>query len=398
MVPAGGTHITNPDTARAARILGIDYSDAVSGFTFKGRHATAVINGAVVASDFREAVQEVLYAFGDERAEEEEKRRSSEALRVWRRLLTGLRIRERIDGYEIEGERGALDENMGGYNEGDDDELGGVGFFPDRIAEGCAEPDIGLLGPDIGAAWQDDAGQSGFLTGFALEGIKSGFGNATENSTKQISNQQELGDYDGAEGGGFEEGMAENSERFTEQIMDPLGHPFGHPYGHKIEEAKYDGGHCVKETPRQGPAGAEETEKIPSPTQETQDGPLSLPTGNEDFHNAGNATNSFGFADLNLPISELAEATMLQQLHEAGRIKSPLREVDASPNLVIKSLVIPSPSQAAATGACSPDGTAPPAPKVAEIATDEYDSGSDDAGSLLSHDPEDEDADPEWLA
>lgn len=129
MIPAGGVHIQHPETSRAARILGIDYADAVTGFAFRGRHGTAIITGAVVATSCRDAVEEVISAFETERNEEEENRRSLEALRVWKRFLVGLRIRERIQGYEIEGERTFADEIMRDGEEDADFENGG-GFLP----------------------------------------------------------------------------------------------------------------------------------------------------------------------------------------------------------------------------------------------------------------------------
>lgn len=144
MVPAGGAHITHPETVRAARILGIDYAEAVTGFAFKGRHGTAIITGAVVATGYREAVEEVTSAFEDERIQGEEARRSAEALRMWRRFLAGLRIRERIEGYEVEGERDVVRERTEEVDAGvDDDDAGG--FLPDRDAEGVAEPTAGRV-------------------------------------------------------------------------------------------------------------------------------------------------------------------------------------------------------------------------------------------------------------
>ncbi|KAL8822185.1 MAG: hypothetical protein Q9170_008400, partial [Blastenia crenularia] len=48
MVPARGYHSTHPLTAIAAKTMGIDAVDAVTGFTFSGRRGKAVITGAVV--------------------------------------------------------------------------------------------------------------------------------------------------------------------------------------------------------------------------------------------------------------------------------------------------------------------------------------------------------------
>ena len=146
MVPPGGIHIPHPSTARAAKILGIDYADAVTGFSFKGRHGTAVIQGAVVAVECREAVETIIQKFEDEIAEAEEARRTFEALRMWRRLLAGLRIMERIGGYEIEGERDGVRIEM----EKVDDDIEkegdrGGGFLPDVDEEGLIEPTNGRM-------------------------------------------------------------------------------------------------------------------------------------------------------------------------------------------------------------------------------------------------------------
>ena len=129
MVPAGGAHVMHPDCAHAARLLGVDSADAVTGFTFKGRQGTAIINGAVVATEYVMAIEEVIYGLAYEHAQQEEARRSLEALKMWRRLLAGLRIRARIDGYNVEGEDEVPPEpQVGLEDEPLDYEAGG--FFP----------------------------------------------------------------------------------------------------------------------------------------------------------------------------------------------------------------------------------------------------------------------------
>ena len=104
MVPKGGVHLEYPDTARAAKVLGIDYADAVTGFEFRGRHGTAVVKGAVVAEEYKEAVEAVIEGFRDEEREMAERRRRLIALRMWKRFMVGLRIKERVDTYKEEGE------------------------------------------------------------------------------------------------------------------------------------------------------------------------------------------------------------------------------------------------------------------------------------------------------
>ena len=140
MVPPGGVHLLHPDTARAAKLLGIDHSEAVVGFEFKGRHGTAVIKGAVIATIYREAVEEVIRGFEDERAEAEERRRTLEALRIWKKFLAGLRIRERIDGYDIEGEQDVASDDLQLGDEEIQEDDGGGGFLPDAEETVLAEP------------------------------------------------------------------------------------------------------------------------------------------------------------------------------------------------------------------------------------------------------------------
>ncbi|KAH7319692.1 hypothetical protein B0I35DRAFT_511214 [Stachybotrys elegans] len=96
MVPRGGVHIIHEHAIRAAFLLGIDYAPALTGFQFKGRHGTAVLHGIVVGQEYEEAIRAVTECLGDLEQEVEDERRRNAALKVWRRFLMGLRIRERI--------------------------------------------------------------------------------------------------------------------------------------------------------------------------------------------------------------------------------------------------------------------------------------------------------------
>ncbi|EMF17686.1 Rad4-domain-containing protein [Sphaerulina musiva SO2202] len=99
MVPAGGVHIRHALTQQAARALRVDYADAVTGFQFKGRHGTAIIEGAVVAAKHADAIRAIIDGLELEALEDESKARSLRALRAWKRFLTGLRIAERVRAY-----------------------------------------------------------------------------------------------------------------------------------------------------------------------------------------------------------------------------------------------------------------------------------------------------------
>jgi xeroderma pigmentosum group C-complementing protein len=99
MVPHGAVHVKHPDAGNAARILGIEYADAVTGFDFRGRHGTAVFHGIVISKECQEALEEVLKCLEDQKLQAELEQKSAEALRLWRHLLLRLRIAERVKGY-----------------------------------------------------------------------------------------------------------------------------------------------------------------------------------------------------------------------------------------------------------------------------------------------------------
>ncbi|KAF2719244.1 Rad4-domain-containing protein [Polychaeton citri CBS 116435] len=99
MVPAGGAHIRHPLAKQAAQFLNVDATDAVTGFKFKGRRGTAVIEGAVIPAAFAAAVAAVIEGMEYDKELEECRSRSFTAMRVWKRLLIGLRIAERVAAY-----------------------------------------------------------------------------------------------------------------------------------------------------------------------------------------------------------------------------------------------------------------------------------------------------------
>lgn len=156
MIPRGAVHIQHEYAPRAAFLLGVDYAPALTGFSFRGRHGTAVLSGIVVAEEYEEAIQAVIEGLGDLQQEAEDERRRLRALKAWRRLMMGLRIRERVWAGVGEEERREVereaemdaeigeapsdvteefdmveddDEEDGGGFLADDD--GGGGFFPD---------------------------------------------------------------------------------------------------------------------------------------------------------------------------------------------------------------------------------------------------------------------------
>lgn len=85
--------------------------------------------GVVAAVEYRDAIEVVVQGLRNEEREEELAQRSRECLRMWKRFLVGLRVNERISGYEVEGEGDAVMADDGGA--GADEDEGGGGFLPE---------------------------------------------------------------------------------------------------------------------------------------------------------------------------------------------------------------------------------------------------------------------------
>lgn len=169
MVPVGGAHVLHERAAHAAFILGVDYAPALTGFKFTGRKGTAVLSGVVVPAEAEEAVWAVIAGMADLEAEAEKERKARVALRWWKRLLTGLRIREQIwanvdpnEGKEKKEDDGVADEDGDGAEEG--------GFLRGNKGKGVAEEDDDMEA--IGTASdvteeldfvEDEDGGGGFL-------------------------------------------------------------------------------------------------------------------------------------------------------------------------------------------------------------------------------------------
>ncbi|KAI2794543.1 hypothetical protein POX_a01142 [Penicillium oxalicum] len=133
MIPPGAVHVKHPDAARAARILGIDYADAVTGFEFRGRRGTAVFGGIVVAKENYEALEETVNGIADERRQAAMHARSEESLRLWRLFLTKLRIAERVKAYASEDEDMEFPpEAIDSGTEGDASEESETGQLPEQ--------------------------------------------------------------------------------------------------------------------------------------------------------------------------------------------------------------------------------------------------------------------------
>ncbi|EUC43245.1 hypothetical protein COCMIDRAFT_7285 [Bipolaris oryzae ATCC 44560] len=167
MCPPGGVHIRHKLASKAARIVGVDFADAITGFSFKGRHGTAIVQGVVVAQEYAEAVQSVIEGMEYQQEEAEAAARRTESLRLWRRFFLGLRIAARVNAIEIDGEKGPTIDVQDEISKEDRElaaqEMAG-GFFPDDGT--AAEPSGSGYQPrheeDTGGGFLPDSNDAGF--------------------------------------------------------------------------------------------------------------------------------------------------------------------------------------------------------------------------------------------
>lgn len=182
MCPPGGIHIRHKLASKAARILQIDWADAVTGFNFKGRHGTAVVQGVVVAQEYGDAVHATIEGMENMQEQAEIDAKRAESLRLWRRFFLGLRIAQRVNAIEIDGQRGDVIDVQASINYEEQrrqaDEMAG-GFLPEDSAyvepPRAPKPDIdfggGFVRDDVDEEPNEeevdsndqDAGGGGFL-------------------------------------------------------------------------------------------------------------------------------------------------------------------------------------------------------------------------------------------
>lgn len=81
---------------RVCKRLQIDYAEAVIDFEFGHRMAVPVIQGVVIPEEHYDKVMEELQKDEAERARKEDEKRRKAALGMWRKLLMGMRIVQRV--------------------------------------------------------------------------------------------------------------------------------------------------------------------------------------------------------------------------------------------------------------------------------------------------------------
>ena len=374
MIPQGALHVRHPETARVARLLGIDYADAVTGFSFRGRHGTAVIQGAIIAVEHADAVREVLSTFEDERMHLEEERRSAQALSMWRRLLLGLRIRERIDGYDVEGERGAAhgEEDEVANDDQASNEDGG-GFLPDRDGAPLAQP---TANSDLFSTQSINNEATGADFGM-IECVQS----------PQHSRDPFIDNFEEDTGGGF---LVDDDESERPKSARRASRPVAMHFINKgtTEKTSQNDGYKMSTIgPLEGDPGVDDSGGGSLKRDSIIEGHESLREENEMM--------------LGLSREQIQEGQIMEQLYASGSVNTmptrPLPDTSSTPTIQAHKGERNSP----------PSSKAPLEPQEAasvlqnmdhETTADPVDDSEEEKGSLLSHDSDEEDVEPEWLA
>ena len=413
MVPVGGVHIRHPLTAQAARLLKVDYADAVTGFQFKGRQGTAVVEGAVVAEQYGDAVRAAIEGFEHEKEEEVSMQRSLQALRLWKRFLTGLRIAERVAGYgdTSSAAKGKKVKQQMDEAEDEDDRIEDAGgFLPEE-------------GPDEGTALPT-AGR------FSLEELIAPTKKAVTRKKRKVEESEEeefveaedegeeamergyVGgpdeDYggEGGEGGGF----------FVEDEMGRGGE--GEGGGFVVDEGDSGGGFVVDDDDGGGGFMQEDVLERDggggggfAPEDGGDDGASGfLPDEAESHDTEADVVRHEGDGQTSGRLeSDNAAGSVPDQTQQHAALADPAAVDDKMDDGLFAAGHGDSPlTRPIPTDGDSVDGTSAAAGHhtreagggltgIMGAGDAEAEGDESDRGSMLSHDPEDEDAEPDWL-
>ncbi|KAL9110466.1 MAG: hypothetical protein Q9227_005010 [Pyrenula ochraceoflavens] len=365
MLPAGSLQLKHPYGAYAAKLLGIDYADAVVGFDFKGRRGTAVVKGIVAADEYEEALIAVLEAMVEARTEVEEEQRALQILSLWKKFMKGLRVKERIKEYKEEA--AADEEGDPSYLDEDGDELsdgGGGGFFMEGNDGQIAQPTSKATGKSTSSK---AVSKTPFLAGDLLfitrpvEVIHSPHTLVQPlHGAPEVSDAELFGHSETA--GGF---LVEDDEVVEGSAKDERDN--------SNEKASAEMGGFLAENNDSLPARNSEGPLEPGGFL-IEDGPQEFPKLSEPNGAQLNLTAATGKLDNDLARQQDSGT---KDAHDAAT-DSPIEEEALVTNQVTE--------QAA-------EAQEEKIPRAS--AADESD--TDRPSDLLSHDPEDEDADPEWL-
>ena len=346
MVPPGAVHIKQPEAARAARILGIDYADVVTGFNFRGRRGTAVFGGIAVATEYQEAVEEVLRGMADERQQALLEEKSAAAVQLWRLFLIKLRITERVNSYAVGGEE--KEDSPASEMDVDQAEEAG-GFLPEAG---------GGFFPEAGGGFFPEPGEPTH----GLQAEIEEKGQALKAASEQAGTSQSVGvpDQDYESGGGF----------IPDETMDDSSAP------------------VPTSVPTSVPTHAPTPAPAPEPTLASAPAVLNQQSQSSKAKKS-RSSNAPRYELIVVPNKPHPTSQELPKTPERAPALEPEGSSEKAP------IVVGSPSSKPASVELV---SRPASPKMSPSSRLPQDSDSEiSKGSRLSEDPEDEDAFPEWL-
>ncbi|KAL8907121.1 MAG: hypothetical protein Q9171_005988 [Xanthocarpia ochracea] len=405
MVPAGGWHSLHPLSLVAATILGIDHVPAVTGFSFsgggKGRSkGSATVTGAVIWEGHRDAVEAVLEGLEDLAAEEEEERWRAVLWGVWRKMIRGLRVRNRVRGYQIEGEdaEGAEERSEEDEDEDMNGEDEGGGFLQEKGGEEAAPiSSFGRLGGRKMLLDSESEDGDLYVPSEEKQSAKKGKGSVMR-ASKSLRTQQPRMNQPTRTSHEQLNVVEPEAESFNPDDSDDFGGGF------IPDDNPGDGGGVVPENLSQSdegfliePQATEHQTKVdekgkrhakpllpaPSPEPQVQASITIPPTTNR-----GNPTHSKSIGPTieptfgNLTEEELTEARLLEEFYADQKSSKVEDEASEQDNL------------AQGDGEVKRIGAEEGEEEEEEMNEDEEE---EDKGSLISEDPSDAEAEPEWL-
>ncbi|KAI6887600.1 Rad4-domain-containing protein [Hortaea werneckii] len=435
MVPAGGTHLRHALTKDAARFLKVDCVDAVTGFQFKGRQGTAVIEGGVVPSVYAPAVEAVIGGLEWEAELEVSRQRSAQALRLWKRFLTGLRIAERVRMYGDTG-KGVVG---GSEAEGKDGNAGVAGeqsggniaaVVPDENSEedGRELPTAGQYTIDELIASSTKTSSKNSLARKKKRKVDDSeeeeilADDDSEEDAEDRLSQDPDAEYSNGGGGGFFPDDGGNADLVAQPTAGEGGGFFGNEDGDgegggggflipdEEEGEEVGGGGFLAGDDGAGDGGSE---------AESLQGGGFLPDASEEQYESvregskGEAIENEGSNNLS-EASEQRRTTSDVPNPNACDLEAPIRppialsetNATAQEDTGMKDPATPSTSPTTdnpkdlnrqEAGLSAENDVAEEKEEKEREEGGEEESQSEDRGSLLSHDPEDEDAEPDWL-
>ncbi|GAA5905976.1 hypothetical protein JCM5296_001306 [Sporobolomyces johnsonii] len=110
MLPEGAVHLPSKVAVKCAKLLGIDYAEATIGFEFRQRRAAPTMAGVVVAAEHADALREAILTLEQSTLEKELAKQQDRVLKRWKKLITGLRIRQRLTNQFKDVEKGIVGE------------------------------------------------------------------------------------------------------------------------------------------------------------------------------------------------------------------------------------------------------------------------------------------------